>query len=131
MLSSNSRYPIYDEKSVINPEVNEDHSTHGVNTNVTTNNTNDKTNIETTSSKQKDKTTVHRDNDDSSNLIKRQSANSSTAKKEVVIIDDSMNKYVNGQEVSCNKSVKVRSRPGATAMTLRIMSDQLFAKNLI
>ena len=24
MLSSNSRYPIYDEKSVINPEVNED-----------------------------------------------------------------------------------------------------------
>ena len=58
-------------------------------------------------------TTVHRDNDDS-NLIKRQSANSLAVKKEVFVIGDSMIKYVNGREVSRNNSVKVRTHPAAT-----------------
>ena len=76
--------------------------------------TNEKTSKQTTSYKKNDKTTVHKDNDDS-NLIKLQSANnSSTVKKEVFIIGDSMIKYVNGREVSRNDSVKVRSHPGAT-----------------
>ena len=60
------------------------------------------------------KTTVHKDSDNS-NFIKRQSANSTTVKKEVFIIGDSMIKYVKGQEVSRYDSVKVRSHPGATA----------------
>ena len=81
---------------------------HGVDTN-----TNEKSNIQTTFYKNNDKRTVHRDNDDDSNLIKRQSENMSGAKKQVLIIDDSMIKYVNGQEVSRNNSVKVRSRPAA------------------
>ena len=41
-------------------------------------------------------------------------ANSSTVKKEVFILGDSMIKYVNGREVSRNDSVKLRSHPGAT-----------------
>ena len=68
------------------------------------------TNKQTTSYKKNDKTTVNKDSDDS-NLIKRQSANSSTVKKEVSIIGYSMIKYVNGREVSRNDSVKVRSHP--------------------
>ena len=78
--------------------------------------------------KKNDKTAVHKDSDDS-NLIKRQSANSSTVKKEVFIIGDSMIKYVNGREVSRNDSVKV-SHSGATTGDF-IMSDPLFVKNLI
>ena len=59
-----------------NIDVTDNHSNnHGVNSN-----TNGKTNIQYTSNKKNDKTTVHRDNDDS-NLIKRQSANVSTVKK--------------------------------------------------
>ena len=80
---------------------------HGVNTI-----TNKKTNNQTTYCKKNDKTTVYRDNDDS-NLIERQSANSSVVKKEVFIIGDSMIKYVNGRKVSRNNPVKVRSHPGA------------------
>ena len=53
--------------------------------------------MQTTSHKKK-LTTTHRDNYDS-NLIKRQSANSSTVKKEVFIIGDSIIKYVNGRDV--------------------------------
>ena len=60
-----------------------------------------------------DKTTTHRDNNDS-NLRKRQSANSSTMKKEVFIIGDSMIIYVNEREVSCKNSVKVGSLSGST-----------------
>ena len=86
-------------RSGINTDVTDNHSNnHGVNTT-----TNEKTDNQTTSYK-KNKTTVHRDSD--GNLIKRQSANSSTVKKEVFIIGDSMIKYVNGQEVSRNDSVK-------------------------
>ena len=97
-------------RSGINSNVTDNHpNNHGRNSN-----TNGKTNIQTTSYKKNDKRTVHRDNDDS-NLIKQQSANSSTVKKEVFIIGDSMIKYVNGREVSRNNSVKVRSHPGATA----------------
>ena len=51
--------------------------------------------LTTTSHKKNDKTTVHRGNDDG-NLIKQQLANSSTVKKEVFIIGNSMIKYVNG-----------------------------------
>ena len=79
---------------------------HGVN-----NTTNEKANKQTTSYKKNDKTTAHKGNDDN-NLIKRQSTNSSTVKKEVFIIGDSLIKYVNGQETSRNDSVKVRSHPG-------------------
>ena len=97
-------------RSGINSNVTDNHpNNHGRNSN-----TNGKTNIQTTSYKKNDKRTVHRDNDDS-NFIKQQSANSSTVKKEVFIIGDSMIKYVNGREVSRNNSVKVRSHPGATA----------------
>ena len=96
-------------RSGINTDVTDNHSNnHGVNTI-----TNEKTNKQTTSYKKNDKTTVHKDSDDG-NLIKRQSANSSTVKKEVFIIGDSMIKYVNGREVSRNDSVKMRSHPGAT-----------------
>ena len=42
--------------------------------------------IKTKNDKKNDKTAVHKDSDDS-NLIKRQSANSSTVKKEVFIIE--------------------------------------------
>ena len=95
-------------QSGINTDVTDNHSNnHGVNTV-----TNEKTNKQTTCYEKNDKTTVHKDTDDS-NLIK-QSANSSTVKKEVFIIGDSMIKHVNGQEVSRNESVKVRSHPGAT-----------------
>ena len=48
-------------------------------------------------------------------MIKRQSTNSSAVKKEYFIIVDSKIKYVNGQEVSRNDSVKVRNHPGVTA----------------
>ena len=58
------------------------------------------------------KTKTHRDKDDN-NLIKRESANNSTVKKEVFFIGDSTIKYVNGREVSSNNSAKVRSRSGA------------------
>ena len=96
-------------RSGINTDVTDNHSNnHGVNTI-----TNEKTNKQTTSYKNNNKMTVHKDSDDG-NLIKRQSANSSTLKKEVFIIGDSMIKYVNGREVSRNDSVKVRSHLGAT-----------------
>ena len=89
----------------------------GINTDVTDNHsntmTNEKTNKQTHSYKKYDKTTVHKDSDDS-NMIKRQSANSSTVKREVFIVGDSMIKYVNGREVSRYDSVKVRSHPGVT-----------------
>ena len=45
-------------------------------------------NKQTTSHKKNNKATVHKDNDDS-NLIKRQSANTSAVKREVFIIGDS------------------------------------------
>ena len=94
--------------SGINTDITNNHSkNHGVN-----NITNEKTSKQTTSYKKNDKTTVHKDSDDG-NLIKRQSANSSTVKKEVFIIGDSMIKYLNGWEVSRNDPVKVRSH-GAT-----------------
>ena len=97
-------------RSGINSNVIDNHSNnHGRNSN-----TNGKTNIQTTSYKKNDKRTVHRDNDDS-NLIKRQSTNSSTVKKEVFIIGESMIKYVNGRDVSRNNSVQVRNHPGAKA----------------
>ena len=96
-------------RNSINTDVTDNHSNnHGVNTI-----TNRKTNKQTTSYKKNDKTTVHKDSEDS-NLIKRQSANSSTVEKEVFIIGDSMIKYVNGAAVSRNVSVKLRSHPGAT-----------------
>ena len=80
MLSNNSRYSIC-IRTVINNDVIDNHSiSHGVKTN-----TNDKTNIQTTSYKKNGKATVHKYNDDS-NLIKRQSANSSALKKEVFVI---------------------------------------------
>ena len=96
-------------RSGISTDVTDNHSNnHGVNTF-----TNEKTNKQTTFYKKNNKTTVHKDSDDG-NLIKRQSTNSSTVKKEVSVIGDSMIKYVNGREVSRNDSVKVRSHPGAT-----------------
>ena len=68
-------------RSGINTDVTDNHSNnHGVNTI-----TNEKTNKQTTSYKNNDEKTVHKDSDDS-NLIKRHSANSSTVKKEVFII---------------------------------------------
>ena len=95
--------------SGINTDVTDNHSNnHGI-----TSNTNDKTNIQTTFYKKNDKTTKHRDNDNS-NLIKRQSASSSTLKKEVFVIDNWMIKYVIGRDISCNNSVKLRSHPGPT-----------------
>ena len=74
---------------------------------------NEKTNEKTSSYKKNDKATVHKDSNDS-NLIKRQSANSSKVKKEAFIIGDSVVKYINGREVSRYNSVKVSSHPGAT-----------------
>ena len=95
-------------RSGINTDVTDNQSNnHGVNTI-----TNKKTNKQATSYKKNDKTTVHRDNDDS-DLIKRQSTNSSGVKKEVFIIDDLKIKYVNGREVSRNNPMKVRSHSGA------------------
>ena len=71
-------------RSGINTDVTDNHSNnHGVNTI-----TNEKTNKQNASYKKNDKTTVHKDNDDS-NLIKRQSANTSAVKREVFIIGDS------------------------------------------
>ena len=67
----------------------------------------------TTSYKKNDKTRVDKESNDC-NLIKQQSANSSTVKKEVFVVGDSTIRYVNGREVSRNDSVKVRSHPGAT-----------------
>ena len=97
-------------RSGINTDVTDNHhSNHEVNTI-----TNEKTNKQTTAYKKNDKTTVHKDND-ISNLIKRQSTNSSLVKKEVFIIGDSMIKFVHGRDVSRNDSVKVRSHPGVTA----------------
>ena len=62
-------------RSGINTDVTDNQSNnHGVNTI-----TNKKTNKQATSYKKNDKTTVHRDNDDS-DLIKRQSTNSSGVK---------------------------------------------------
>ena len=99
----------FNVRSNINTDVTDNHSNnHGVNTN-----TKDKTNIQTISYTQNDKTPVHRDNDDS-NLIKRQSTNSSKVRKEVFIIGHSMIKYVNGREVSRNNSLKAKSHPGVT-----------------
>ena len=72
-----------------------------------------------------DKTTTHKDNNDS-NLRKRQSANSSTMKKEVFIIGDSIIIYVNEREVSCKNSVKVFL--DQQKMTSLIISNQLFTK---
>ena len=96
-------------RSDINTDVTDNHSNnHGVNTI-----TNEMTNKQTTSYKKNDKTPAHKDNDDS-NLIKRQSANSLAVKKEVFIIGDLIIKYVNGWDVSRNDSVKVRSHLGAT-----------------
>ena len=96
-------------QSGIKTDVTDNHSNnHGVNSNTT-----DKTNIQTTSYKKGDKTTVHRDND-YSNLIKQQLANSSTVKKDAFITSGSIIKYVNGRAVSHNNSVKVRSHHGAT-----------------
>ena len=67
-------------QSGINTDVTDNHSNnHGVNTI-----TNKKTNKQTTSYKKNNKTTVHKDSDDG-NLIKRQSANSSMVKKEVLL----------------------------------------------
>ena len=77
-------------RSGINIDVTDNHfNNHEINTN-----TNGKTNIQTTYRKN-NKTTVHRDNDDS-NLIKQQSTDSSAVKKDVFIKGDSMIKYVNG-----------------------------------
>ena len=42
-----------------------------------------------------------------------------------------MIKYVNGQQVSRNDSVKVRRHPGATTDDFIDMSDPLLEKNLI
>ena len=94
----------------------------GINTDVTDNHSNDhrdntianeKTNQQTTSCKKNNKTTTHRGHYDS-NMIKRQSANNSTVKKEDFIKGDSMIKCVNEREVFLNDSVKVRRHPGAT-----------------
>ena len=64
-------------RSSINTDVTDNHSNnHEVNTN-----TNGKTNIQTTSNRKNNKTAVHWDNGDS-NLIQRQSANSSAVKKD-------------------------------------------------
>ena len=94
-------------QSGINTDVTDNHSNnHEFNTN-----TNGKSNIQTTYRKN-NKTTVHRDNDDS-NLIKQQSTDSSTVKKDVFIIGALMIKYVNGREVSRNNPVKVRCNLGA------------------
>ena len=93
-------------RSGINTDVIDNHSNnHGVNTI-----TNEKTNKETTSYKKNDQTSVHKDSN-ASNLIKRQSTNSSTVKKEDFIKCDLMIKFVNGRDVSRNDSVKVRSHP--------------------
>ena len=78
-------------QSGINTDVTDNHSNnHGVNTI-----TNEKTNKQTTSYKKNDKTTVCNYNDDS-NLIKRQSANSSAVKKEAFYyrrLDDKVCKW--------------------------------------
>ena len=96
-------------RSGINTDVTDNYSNnHKVNTI-----TNEKANKQTTSYKMINKTTVHKDSDNS-NLIKRQSASSSTVKKEVFVIDNWMIKYVIGRDISCNNSVKLRSHPGPT-----------------
>ena len=41
-----------------------------------------------------------------------------TPKKDIVIIGDSMIKYINGREISRSSSVKIRSHPGATTEDL-------------
>ena len=72
-------------RSGINTDVTDNQpNNHGVNTI-----TNEKTNKQITSYKRNDKTAIHKDNDDS-NMIKRQSTNSSAIKKDVFIIGDSM-----------------------------------------
>ena len=57
--------------------------------------------------------------------------NSSAVKKENVIIDDWMIKYVNGREFSRNDSVKVKVILEQQQMISLNVSDPLFEKNLI
>ena len=123
MLSSHSRQ----KRSRINTDVaNNLSNNHGVNTT-----TNEKINVahkQTNSYKNNDKITTIRDKDDS-NLIKRQSENRSTVRKEVFIIDDLMIIHGNGREVSRNNSEKMRSHSGAKTNGFIDMSNQPFAKS--
>ena len=89
--------------------------------------TNEKTNKQTTCREKKDKTTVHRDNDDG-NLITLQSA-----KKEVYIIDEDYrlsNMYM-GEKILVIIQWKWEVILEQQQMTSLIMSDPLFEKNLI
>ena len=52
-----------------------------------------------------------------------------TPKKDIVIIGDSMIKYVNGWEISRSSSVKIRSHPGATTKDLIDYVQPLARKN--
>ena len=58
--------------------------------------------------------TVRKHNDKRSQSEGKDKVRGNKAKKDIVIIDDSMIKYVNGWEISRSSSVKVRSHPGAS-----------------
>ena len=59
--------------------------------------------------------TARKHNDErSQNEDKDEIRGNKTFKKDIVIIGDSMIKYVNGREISRSSSVKIRSHPGAT-----------------
>ena len=45
-----------------------------------------------------------------------------TPKKDILIIGDSMIKYVNGREISQSSSVKIRSHPGETTPKILLIT---------
>ena len=63
-------------------------------------------NTNVTASKKNDKSSHSEDQDEV--------RNKETPKKNIVIIDDSLIKYMNGREISRSSSIKIRSHPGAT-----------------
>ena len=67
-------------------------------------------NTNVTASKQNDKSSHSEDQDEV--------RNKKTPKKDIVIIDDSLIRYMNGREISRSSSIKIRSHPGATTKHL-------------
>ena len=74
--------------------------------NTSKNRDSNRNNTNVTPSKQNDKSSHSEDQDE---VI-----NKKTPKKDIVIIDDSLIRYMNGREISRSSSIKIRSHPGAT-----------------
>ena len=81
------------EKKLKSPDKNKNRDSKRNNTNVTARKQNDKR---------------------SQNEYKNKVRDKKSPKKDIVIIGDSMIKYINGREISRSSSVKIRSHSGAT-----------------